>query len=29
MAPERLTGQHHLWCPSADLFAVGAVFTGS
>lgn len=26
MAPERLTGQHHLWCPSTDLFAVGAVF---
>ncbi len=25
MAPERLTGQHHLWCPSTDLFAVGAV----
>ena len=26
MAPERLTGQHHLWCPATDLFAVGAVF---
>lgn len=26
MAPERLTGQHHLWCPSTDLFAVGAMF---
>ncbi len=25
MAPERLTGQHHLWCPATDLFAVGAV----
>jgi len=25
MSPERLTGQHHLWCPSTDLFAVGGV----
>ncbi len=25
MASERLTGQHHLWCPATDLFAVGAV----
>ncbi len=25
MSPERLTGQHHLWGPSTDLFAVGAV----
>ncbi len=25
MAPERLTGQFHLWCPSTDLFSVGAV----
>ena len=25
MSPERLTGQHHLWCPSTGLFAVGGV----
>ena len=25
MAPERLTGQHNLWCPASDLFSVGAV----
>jgi len=25
MPPERLTGQHHLWQPSSDVFSVGAV----
>ena len=25
MAPERLTGQHNLWCPASDIFSVGAV----